>query len=357
MLEFCRKKAVRAVIAGTIAAMCILAALATSLPASSKTITYAIIPKMLNNPVFTLAQRGAEAEARELEKENPGTTYNIIYQSSQTGQANEQADTISTLTDRHVDGMSISVIDANAVRGPINDATREGIPVMCFDSDAPGTSRLTLYSVDDEKIGHELANELISAVGGAKAMTGEVAILSGQSSAPNLQNRIKGVQEVLNSKNFPGVAFLPVLYCDDNIDKSIEEIRTTMQAHPNLRGFVFVGGWPLFAKNALTGVNPKVTKIVSVDALPAERDYLKSGLVYCLVGQKCFGWGQESVRILEKIRTGQLKSPPPFIDSGYDLVFNSPTSAQRKLAHGNIRVFSAGEYDKQWDKWNSTNPG
>ena len=28
--------------------------------------TYAIVPKMLNNPVFTLAQRGAQKAAKEL---------------------------------------------------------------------------------------------------------------------------------------------------------------------------------------------------------------------------------------------------------------------------------------------------
>jgi ribose transport system substrate-binding protein len=327
---------------------------ATPAPAAQTTVTYAIIPKMLNNPVFPLAKLGAQKAARDLEAANPGTKYEIIFQSSQTGKANEQADTITTIAGKKVDGMSISVIDANAVKGPINDAVDKGIPVMCFDSDAPDTKRVSFYAVNDEAIGKELGNQLIAAVGKDK-MTGEVAILSGQSSAPNLQDRVKGVESALDAKDFPGVKILPILYCDDNLDKSVELIRTTMQAHPKLTGFVFVGGWPLFVKNALDKVDPKITKVVSVDTLPAERDYLKAGQVACLIGQKYFGWGEESVKTLEGIRTGKNKTPPAFIDSGYDLIFNTPTDDQRKLAHDNVRVFSAAEYDKLWDEWNKEN--
>jgi len=323
-------------------------------PAAATTVTYAIIPKMLNNPVFKLAQLGAIKEAADLHKQNPGTTYNIIFQSSQTGKANEQAETIDTLANKGVNGMSISTIDANAVKKPIADAVGDGIPVICFDSDAVGSQRTTLYSVSDEEIGRALGNELVEAVGGKANMKGEIAIVSGQSSAPNLQGRVKGVMDALNPTDYPGVTFLPILYCDDSTPKSVDEIRTTMQAHPNLRGLAFVGGWPLFATHALDGINPKVTPVVSVDSIPQEWPYLASGQVYCLVGQKYFGWGEQSVKILEGLRTGTLKSPPAFIDSGYDLVFKNPTPAQRALAKGDVGVYSADEYAKQWTAWNTS---
>jgi ribose transport system substrate-binding protein len=320
---------------------------------ASTTVTYAIIPKMLNNPVFKLAELGADKAAKDLEKKNPGTTYNIIYESSQTGKANEQAQTIDTLANKGVNGMSISTVDVNAVKKPIADAVGDGIPVICFDSDAVGSERTSLYSVSDEEIGKELGNELVAAVGGKANMKGEIAVISGQSSAPNLQGRVKGVLDALDAQDYPGITFLPILYCDDNTPKSIDEIRTTMQAHPKLRGWIFVGGWPLFASHALDGVDPKITAVVSMDSLPQEWPYLKSGQVYCLVGQKYFGWGEQSVDILEGIRTGANKNPPPFVDSGYDLLFSKPTAAQRALAHGNVSVYSEPEYEKQWAVWNA----
>src|SRR5438874_325096 len=54
-------------------------------PAAGGSVTFAIIPKMLNNPVFTLAQRGAEKAAREI----GGIT--VEYDGSPTGVASEQA--------------------------------------------------------------------------------------------------------------------------------------------------------------------------------------------------------------------------------------------------------------------------
>jgi ribose transport system substrate-binding protein len=328
----------------------------TTATGGGKTIRFAIVPKMLNNPVFALARRGAEKAARDLEAKT-GNQYEIIYQSSNTGVASEQAETITRLAGSRVDGMSISVIDANAVAGPINEAVEAGIPVMCFDSDAPNTQRATFYAVDDIAIGQELARQFLAGCGGPKEAQGEVAILSGQSSAPNLQNRVKGVTDYLKQQA-PNIRMLPTLYCDDKIDVAVEQIQTTLRAKPNLRGILMVGGWPLFADNALESVkDPKRTVVVSVDALPNQREYLKNGQVYCLIGQKCFGWGEESVRVLEDLRTGAKKGYGDFIDSGYDLVFNNPTPEQRQMAKGNIKVYSAAEYDKQWEEWNQDTTG
>ena len=51
--------------------------------------------------------------------------------------AAEQAEVIRTLTARKVAGMSISVIDANAVKEVIDQAVDAGINVITFDSDCP----------------------------------------------------------------------------------------------------------------------------------------------------------------------------------------------------------------------------
>ncbi|MCA1595775.1 MAG: sugar-binding protein [Chloroflexi bacterium] len=318
---------------------------ATGGAASGQKYVFAIIPKSTNNPVFTIAEKGAEQEAATLGDST------VEYKGSETGQPSQQARIIEDMVQKKVSGMSISVIDANAVQGPINDAMAAGIPVMCFDSDAPGSKRFAYYSVSDEEVGKQLANLLTTAVGGPKNMKGEVAILSGQPSAPNLQGRVKGATEVLTA--IPGVTILPTLFCNDSIPKSIEDIRDTMAAHPKLRGWVLVGGWPLFADSALDSITDhNRTKVVSVDALPKEWDYLKSGQVYALLGQKLFGWGQVSVQTLHDYVTGKNKNPGTFINSGYDLIFLKPDAQQQSLSKGNVKVWSLDDYTKQWAQWN-----
>jgi len=74
----------------------------------------------------------------------------------------------------------------------------------------------------------------------------------------------------------------------------------------------------VFTRNALASV-PATTKVVSFDTIPPAPDLLKAGKVQVLLGQKYFGWGSESVRLLAGIKAG---NPPAsaIIDSGVDVV-------------------------------------
>ena len=75
----------------------------------------------------------------------------------------------------------------------------------------------------------------------------------------------------------------------------------------------------MFTRNALAAVDPARTKVVSFDTIPPAPEILKAGKVQVLLGQKYFGWGSESVRLLNEIIAGR---PPqtPIIDSGVDVV-------------------------------------
>jgi len=55
------------------------------------------------------------------------------------------------------------------------------------------------------------------------------------------------------------------------------------------------------------------------DTIPPAPDLLKEGKVQVLLGQKYFGWGSESVRLLADITAGKMPANP-IIDSGVDVV-------------------------------------
>jgi ribose transport system substrate-binding protein len=72
-----------------------------------------------------------------------------------------------------------------------------------------------------------------------------------------------------------------------------------------------IGGWPLFTQTLLSDLDPKKTKIVAVDALPAELAYVDKGLAPVLLAQPTYLWGNVSVqRIFDKV---QLKKDVPAI--------------------------------------------
>ena len=74
----------------------------------------------------------------------------------------------------------------------------------------------------------------------------------------------------------------------------------------------------MFTRNALASVPPHV-KVISFDTIPPAPDLLKAGKVQVLLGQKYFGWGGESVRLLADIKAGRMP-PSPIVDSGVDVV-------------------------------------
>jgi ribose transport system substrate-binding protein len=60
-------------------------------------------------------------------------------------------------------------------------------------------------------------------------------------------------------------------------------------------------------------------KTVAYDTLPFELQLVDQGYVSTLLGQKYFGWGQETVTLMyDHLKNGT--EIEPFIDSGFDLV-------------------------------------
>src|SRR5437763_1177057 len=80
---------------------------------------------------------------------------------SPDGSAERQADILRNMVEQKVDGLAVSVIDAGAARQVVDQAAALGIPTICWDSDCPGSQRKTCYSVNNEKLGAELAEQLL----------------------------------------------------------------------------------------------------------------------------------------------------------------------------------------------------
>ena len=75
----------------------------------------------------------------------------------------------------------------------------------------------------------------------------------------------------------------------------------------------------MFTRNALASVDPSKTKVISFDTIAPALDLLRENKVQVLLGQKYFGWGSESVKLLRDIRNGN-RPASPIIDSGVDVV-------------------------------------
>jgi len=120
-------------------------------------------------------------------------------------------------------------------------------------------------------------------------------------------------------KKFPGIKVVETYDIKEDSVRCAELIATGTNRYPDLGAWISVGGWPVFTQRALDPVKPEKTKFISFDTVEAGPALLRSGKVQILLGQKYFGWGSESIRLLNDIVHGK-KPATAIIDSGVDVV-------------------------------------
>jgi ribose transport system substrate-binding protein len=266
---------------------------------------FALIPKALDIPVFNYARIGAEREAASR------GNIDIIWRAPESADQLRQKEILESFITQKVDGIAISCLNGDFLTDTINRAIDAGIPVTTWDADAPKSKRLAFYGVDDFAAGRILAEQAVELLRGK----GQVAIIT-SIGATNLQRRLDGVKEVLaQHKEMPVVEVYDIK--EDPVHCA-EIIAAGTNRYPELAAWIAVGGWPVFTRNALAAV-PAHTKVISFDTIPPAPDLLKAGKVQVLLGQKYFGWGGESVRLLADIKAGKMPANP-IIDSGVDIV-------------------------------------
>ncbi|MBV8481757.1 MAG: substrate-binding domain-containing protein, partial [Verrucomicrobia bacterium] len=182
----------------TLTVTSLIGLLAATSFAAEKTYVFGIVAKSNNNPVFQAAKTGAEDEAKKLSQEH-GVNIKIDWRTPNEEDPQKQVQAIEQLVNEGASGIAVSCSDANKLTDAINSAVNKGVPVVCFDSDAPKSKRLADFGTDDIDCGHKVMEQLAKEMGGK----GVVAILAGNQNAPNLQKRVQGVKEV--AKNYPDI--------------------------------------------------------------------------------------------------------------------------------------------------------
>jgi ribose transport system substrate-binding protein len=295
---------------------------------AEKTYKFAVIAKLDANPVFKAARTGAVDAAKELGEKNH-CKIEIIWQCPTAKEdAQRQAQLIEQFTSLGVDGIAVSCSDAKVLTSAINAAVEKGIPVFTFDSDAPQSKRLANFGLDDVEAGKIVAQQLVKAMG----EKGVVAILAGNQNATNLQARVRGVKEELAKHK--DIKILDTYYHPETAAEAVAKVKQVQNTNPTITGWAMIGGWPLFTENALDGVYSSA-KIVSVDTLPAQLVYVRNQQVQALVGQDCYGWGYESVRmLLDKVHNGK-----------------NPKDAINHCKIDIVTKANVEEFTGLWEKW------
>ena len=162
---------------------------------------------------------------------------------------------------------------------------------------------------------------------------GTVAILAGNQSAPNLQNRVAGAKEAL--KKYPNMKLNEpgVFYHVETPEKAAEAVQQAQNANPGIQGWAMIGGLAALYRQCLKWPAGSI-KVVAVDALPAQLGYVKR-VCGGAPGPGLLWLGTKSVEILlDKIVKNQ--APP-------DVKVIDPLTLVTKE--------NVDSYAENWKKW------
>jgi ribose transport system substrate-binding protein len=271
-----------------------------------KPLRIAMIAKSSTNPSFLAARTGAENKARDLSAKL-GVPIEVEWLTPPREDGKVQAQRIAQAVTEGAAAVLLSCSDAKAVTPAIDAAVAHGVAVMTFDSDAPDSRRFSYTGVDDFKAGEAIMAELARVL----APGARVAILGGNPNAPNLRRRVEGVMR--EAARHPE---LKVQGTYANVETPEEASAVVMRAqadHPDIAGWAMVGGWALYTKTLLRELGraqvrgkPRDIKIVAINALPPQLDYVERGIAPVLLAQPTYLWGAVGVEtIVDKLVLGK----------------------------------------------------
>jgi ABC-type sugar transport system substrate-binding protein len=268
---------------------------------SSSYDTFVLIPKWTGLFYDDIAD-GCKEAALE-------SNVSCIYLGAKSADAQGQADLIKDVVINpakynitKVAGMGVAVLDEKITGDAIDFVTKQNIPVVTFDSDAPKSTRIAYVGTNNSAFGEELGKVMkqLDPTGGQYRMITGIG--------PNLALRVDGVRHALSNSKWVEVS--PPLYCNDNGTIAIEQM-TSIASDPHIRGIIPVGGWPMFQTEAFKRFaklyNDNVTYVVA-DATSPQMELMNQGYVDGLVGQLPFVVGRITLGVLMNITEG--KEPP-----------------------------------------------
>ncbi|MER6683446.1 rhamnose ABC transporter substrate-binding protein [Streptomyces olivaceoviridis] len=197
--------------------------------ATKKGLTVGFLPKQVNNPYFTTADKGGEKAVAEL-----GSTYKEVGPSSATDTAG-QVSYVNTLTQQRVNAIAVSAQDPGALCTALKQAMSNGIKVVTYDSDtSPGCRNAFVSQAGAEDLGRTEVQLLARQIG----YKGEIAVLSAAQTATNQNTWIGYMKDELKDPKYKDIKLVKIAYGNDDAQQSFQQTQGLLQEHPNLKGII-----------------------------------------------------------------------------------------------------------------------
>jgi simple sugar transport system substrate-binding protein len=262
-------------------------------------LTFAMVTHSDEGSFWSVVKKGAQQAAKD-------EGVKLIWSPS-NNDPQKEAQLIDAAISQKVDGLAVSVPNADAIKGALAKAKSAGIPIITLNSGAEQFKELgaITHVGQTEEIAGEAAGQKLKAAGVKKVL----CVIHEQNNI-GLQQRCDGVK-----KGFGGAVTNQQVKGTANIATTQTEIKSKLQADKSFDGVIALNpDIAAAAKTAIKGASSNA-KLATFDLSPALIKDIKSGSALFAVDQQQYLQGYLPVQILTLFNEYGLR-PQPLTKTG-----------------------------------------
>jgi ribose transport system substrate-binding protein len=230
------------------------------------------------------------------------------------GELAEQQRFLEDVMVRDFKGMAVSPVNPDSMT-PLLDRVAAKMPVICHDSDAPKSKRISYVGTNNTEAGRAAGQAALKALGDKRK--GKVALFVGRIDMQNAIERRAGVEEVLKPT---GLEILPVFLDGTDRAKAKKNVEDALARYPDL--VLTIGLWSYNGPSLAGAIRASSRKdkpaIVAFDEDEETLKAVEDGLIYATIVQKPFEFGYQSMKLLKDVVDG--KQVPASVNPGIDTI-------------------------------------
>lgn len=263
-------------------------------------LTFGIIYPMAHSFYEMITQDAKEAAAEAGVK--------LVVKAPDEANLEQQIRMMETMIKMRVDGIAIDPVDTEALAPVIDKAAEAGIPVVCFESDSPGSKRLAFIGSDNYRSGVRMGETLAGLLEGR----GMVIVETGMSRMGSLAQRLDGLLGYLNRQT--DIQVLDVKYNEGKEALALSNLEAMIEAHPHFDAFVALDVMSGSASVLVWKASGLSRYALTFGVTPEIEEAMKNGQITAAISQNEAEWGRRIVdRLLD---ASQGRGIPVFDDMG-----------------------------------------
>ena len=265
---------------------------------------------------WDLVRGGMEDAARPLERSGVRVFHHSY---SRLGEGEKEA--LEECLEDDIHGLVIAPGQPEKLKPLLGRANARGIPVVCVNTDAPGTARLTTVAVDPVTNG-SLVGELM---GRFLRGHGSVVLVTGLLTTIDHAKKLEGFRKTVGEL-WPGLEIAGVVEAHDDEAEAYHKCRAVLSARPHVAG-VYVStanSLPVLRAIEDEGLTGEVT-VITTDLFPALSPLIESGRVTATIHQRPWTQGRIAFQTLCAFLIEGV-APSPFIRLSPHIVVKSNLS-------------------------------